>query len=74
MSSRPAALHGVRRLIYTSSPSVVFTGHDLEGVDESTPYAEQYDAAYPGDEGHRGEARPVEATTPTWPRSRSART
>jgi len=39
--------HGVRRLIYTSSPSVVFTGHDLEGVDESVPYARQYDAAYP---------------------------
>jgi nucleoside-diphosphate-sugar epimerase len=39
--------HGVRRLIYTSSPSVVFTGHDLEGVDESIPYAERYDAAYP---------------------------
>ena len=39
--------HGVRRLIYTSSPSVVFTGHDLEGVDESVPYARKYDAAYP---------------------------
>jgi 2-alkyl-3-oxoalkanoate reductase len=39
--------HGVRRLIYTSSPSVVFTGHDLEGVDETVPYARQYDAAYP---------------------------
>ena len=39
--------HGVRRLIYTSSPSVVFTGHDLEGVDESIPYASHYDAAYP---------------------------
>ena len=39
--------HGVRRLIYTSSPSVVFTGHDLEGVDESVPYAKRYDAAYP---------------------------
>lgn len=38
---------GVRRLIYTSSPSVVFTGHDLEGVDESVPYAREYDAAYP---------------------------
>ena len=34
-------------LIYTSSPSVVFTGHDLEGVDESVPYASEYDAAYP---------------------------
>ncbi len=34
-------------MIYTSSPSVVFTGHDLEGVDESIPYAKEYDAAYP---------------------------
>jgi nucleoside-diphosphate-sugar epimerase len=39
--------HDIRRLIYTSSPSVVFTGHDLEGVDESIPYARHYDAAYP---------------------------
>lgn len=39
--------HLVRKLIYTGSPSVVFTGHDLEGVDESTRYADRYDAAYP---------------------------
>jgi nucleoside-diphosphate-sugar epimerase len=30
--------HGVARLIYTSSPSVVFRGDDQEGVDESAPY------------------------------------
>jgi sterol-4alpha-carboxylate 3-dehydrogenase (decarboxylating) len=31
---------GVRRLVYTSSASVVFTGEDLDGVDEAnTPYA-----------------------------------
>ena len=30
---------GVSRLVYTSTPSVVFDGNDLEGVDESTPYA-----------------------------------
>lgn len=31
---------GVRRLVYTSSASVVFTGEDLDGVDEaSVPYA-----------------------------------
>jgi nucleoside-diphosphate-sugar epimerase len=29
---------GVRRLIYTSSPSVVFAGLDQSGVDESAPY------------------------------------
>jgi|SRR5262245_54124567 nucleoside-diphosphate-sugar epimerase len=39
--------HGIRRLVYTSSPSVVFTGRDLDGVDESVPYARQYNAAYP---------------------------
>ncbi len=29
----------VRALVYTSSPSVVFDGRDLLGVDEETPYA-----------------------------------
>lgn len=38
---------GIDRLIYTSSPSVVFNGKDMEGVDESTPYPEHYKAAYP---------------------------
>lgn len=39
--------HGVKRLIYTSSPSVVFDGCDQEGVDENTPYAKEYHAHYP---------------------------
>jgi nucleoside-diphosphate-sugar epimerase len=39
--------HGVRRLVYTSSPSVVFNGRDMEGVDESVPYPPHYDAHYP---------------------------
>lgn len=38
---------GVRRLVYTSSPSVVFDGRDMEGVDESAPYPGHYEAAYP---------------------------
>ena len=38
---------GVRRLVYTSTPSVVHGGDDLEGVDESTPYPKHFDAAYP---------------------------
>ena len=38
---------GVRRLVYTSSPSVVFTGADMVGVDESVPYPTHYHAAYP---------------------------
>ncbi len=29
---------GVRRLVYTSTPSVVFTGEAFEGADESLPY------------------------------------
>ena len=38
---------GVSRLIYTSSPSVVFDGGDMEGVDETVPYPGSYHAAYP---------------------------
>ncbi|MBY0525904.1 MAG: NAD-dependent epimerase/dehydratase family protein [Gemmataceae bacterium] len=41
---RNAAVH---RLVYTSSPSVVFTGRDMEGVDESVPYAHHFKAPYP---------------------------
>ena len=37
----------VARLIYTSSPSVVFNGSDMEGVDESIPYPDKYHAPYP---------------------------
>jgi 2-alkyl-3-oxoalkanoate reductase len=39
--------HGVKRLIHTSSPSVVFDGRDIEGVDESLPYPRHYEAPYP---------------------------
>ena len=38
--------HGVPRLVFTSSPSVVFGGHDLCGVDESVPYPKRYDSPY----------------------------
>ncbi|MFH0994886.1 MAG: NAD-dependent epimerase/dehydratase family protein [Pseudomonadota bacterium] len=38
---------GVSRLIYTSSPSVVFDGGDMENVDETVPYPGSYRAAYP---------------------------
>ncbi len=38
--------HGVPRLVFTSSPSVVFGGHDLCGVDESVPYPRRYDSPY----------------------------
>jgi nucleoside-diphosphate-sugar epimerase len=39
--------HGVPRLIFTSSPSVTFAGHDQEGVDEREPYPEKFLAFYP---------------------------
>jgi len=38
---------GVRQIIYTSSPSVVFAGRSLSGVDESVPYCRKFEAAYP---------------------------
>ncbi len=40
-------LKGVRNLVFTSSPSVVFHGRDMEGVDESVPYPDHFEAAYP---------------------------
>jgi nucleoside-diphosphate-sugar epimerase len=39
--------HGIRRLVHTSSPSVVFNGRDMEGVDESVPYPPHFEAHYP---------------------------
>jgi nucleoside-diphosphate-sugar epimerase len=39
--------HGVPRLVYTSSPSVVFDGRDMEGVNESVPYPRRHEAHYP---------------------------
>ena len=39
--------HGVKRLVYTSSPSVVFDGTDMEGVNESIPYPDHFEAFYP---------------------------
>jgi nucleoside-diphosphate-sugar epimerase len=38
---------GVPRLVYTSSPSVVFNGRDLAGADESAAYSRRFEAAYP---------------------------
>jgi len=39
--------HGVGRLVYTSTPSVVFDGRDQAGVDESRPYPARHLCAYP---------------------------
>lgn len=38
---------GVSRIIYTSSPSVIHSGGDIEGGDESLPYPSQFSAEYP---------------------------
>ncbi|MCO4760478.1 MAG: NAD-dependent epimerase/dehydratase family protein [Myxococcales bacterium] len=38
--------HGVRRLVYTSSPSVVQTDGDCEGADESLPYSASHRTHY----------------------------
>jgi nucleoside-diphosphate-sugar epimerase len=38
---------GVRKLVHTSTPSVVHGGRDLEGADESVPYPKQFEAEYP---------------------------
>jgi nucleoside-diphosphate-sugar epimerase len=39
--------NGIKKLVYTSSPSVVFDGTDMEGVDESVPYPDHFEAYYP---------------------------
>jgi len=39
--------HGIGLLVYTSSPSVVHSGGDLVGVDETAPYPDRYSAPYP---------------------------
>ena len=39
--------HQVPRLVFTSSPSVIFGGESHENVDETHPYPERYLAHYP---------------------------
>jgi nucleoside-diphosphate-sugar epimerase len=38
--------HGVRRLLYVSSPSVVFDGHDQLNVTEAVPYPRRFVSPY----------------------------
>ena len=40
-------LGSVQKLVFTSSPSVIYGGTCLEGVDETTPYPENYLCEYP---------------------------
>jgi len=39
--------NNIAKLVYTSSPSVVFDGTDVEGGNESIPYPATYEAHYP---------------------------
>lgn len=39
--------HGIDKLVYTSTPSVVASGHSRQGVDETVPYPETYASHYP---------------------------
>ena len=39
--------HGIKRLVYTSSPSVIADGTNLRGIDENYPYPKRYMAHYP---------------------------
>ncbi|HEU4323139.1 MAG TPA: NAD-dependent epimerase/dehydratase family protein [Roseiflexaceae bacterium] len=44
---RAAVAAGVPKLVFTSSPSVVFGEESVEGADESRPYPRRYLAPYP---------------------------
>ena len=39
--------HGIEILVHTSSPSIVHTGGDIGGADESLPIADHFTAPYP---------------------------
>ncbi len=39
-------LAGVKKLVFTSSPSVIYGGSSIEGVDETVPYPESYMCEY----------------------------
>lgn len=57
-----ACLHHQRpRMVYTSTPSVIFNGKDLEGVNESFPYPAKFNADYPKTKA-LAEQRVIEAT------------
>ncbi len=39
--------HGIKKLIYTSTASVVFNGEDIENLDETQPYTKKFLSYYP---------------------------
>ncbi len=57
--------HGVEKLIFTSTPSVVHTGTDIEGGDESLPYGTHFLADYPKTKAI-AEQRVLEANSPVF--------
>jgi nucleoside-diphosphate-sugar epimerase len=44
--------HGIGKLVFTSSPSVVAAGHDIAGGDERLPYPRHFLAHYPRTKAH----------------------
>ena len=40
-------MNGVSKVVYTSTPSVVHAGHDIENGNETLPYPEHFSAHYP---------------------------
>lgn len=38
---------GIKKLVYTSTPSVIYNGSGIEGSDESIPYPKEFEAYYP---------------------------
>jgi 2-alkyl-3-oxoalkanoate reductase len=57
-------VNSINRLVYTSSPSVVFDGSDIEGGDESLPYPTHFEAHYPHTKA-RAEQSVLAANSPT---------
>lgn len=55
--------NNIGRLVYTSSPSVVFDGSDVEGGNESLPYPDRYEAHYPATKA-RAEQMVLAANSP----------
>jgi len=64
---------GVQRLVFTSSPSVVLSGRDMEGVNESAPYPVRHMAHYPRTKAI-ADSRCLRPTAAGCGRSRSDRT
>ncbi|MBN1932044.1 MAG: NAD-dependent epimerase/dehydratase family protein [Desulfobacterales bacterium] len=40
-------MHKISKLIYTSSPSVIFNATDMENINETVPYPDRFHAYYP---------------------------